>query len=113
MLEVGAYSMGIYDVKLVVKCDGKHDKKVASWRMDGNERFFVRFRLKSGQSSKEYEMTKDDCGCVGGKRIDPWLSYLTNPWNVMLPYVTYTCNTDFTRDYLLAIGVSYLDEEIV
>lgn len=105
--------MSIYDVKLVVKYKGQPDKKIASWRMDGKERLFVKFKLSNGALSDEVEIKQNNFVCVGGKRINPWFSYITNPWNVMLPYVTYYNNTPHVKEYLKLIGATQCEEEVI
>ena len=49
---------------------------------------------------------------LGGKVVEPWLSFAINSWNVMLPYITYDFNKEQAERYLESIAHTgdYFDE---
>lgn len=92
------------------KDNGKKGIKILSHRIDGSDRIW----LKLQKVEKEVQYNPDKHLIVlGGKIIEPMLSYAINSWNVMLPYITYRVDKEKVEQYIESVRYdsSYEKEE--
>ena len=90
----------------------KNGKKIENVRVDGSNRVWI----KLYDFSKEILFDENfDEIVLGGKAIEPLLSYCINEWNVMLPFITYKFNKPQCEAYVESIkydGVAYEKENV-
>ena len=75
-------------------------KKIDSFRIDGKDRIWLKIQgeLKEKKFDPENEVI-----LLGGKAIEPMLSYVFNAWNIMLPYVTYASDKEKVESYIKTV----------
>ena len=79
----------------------KRKIKIEKHRIDGSDRIW----LKLQKIDKEVQFNPETHDIVlGGKVIEPWLSYAINAWNVMLPYITYRFHKEQCEAYMQSIA---------
>lgn len=84
----------------LLKEKGKKAKKIEKHRIDGSDRIWIRVQ----GSKDEFQFNPDTQVIVlGGKVIEPMLSYAINSWNVMLPYITYRVDKAKVEAYMESI----------
>lgn len=85
---------------LRIKNNGKKGIKILSHRIDGSDRIWL--KLQNVEKEVQYNADKHLI-VLGGKVIEPMLSYAINAWNVMLPYITYRSDKEKTEKYMESI----------
>jgi hypothetical protein len=84
-------------------------RRIEKIRINGRDEIFFHFY----RDSEEHQFNPETHNIMlGGKIIEPWLSYAINSWNVMLPYITYGFNKEQVERYLESIAHTgdYFDE---
>lgn len=98
------------EFKFILKEKDKSPVKIIEYNIDGNDRIWLLL-----QNSKERIQfnPKKQVIVLGGKVIEPWLSYAFNKWNVMLPYITYRVDKLKAEEYIKSISLceNYEKEE--
>ena len=82
--------------------DGSNNKgiKILNYRIDGSDRIWL--KLQKVEKELQYDSNKHLI-VLGGKIVEPMLSYAINSWNVMLPYITYRVDKEKVESYLASI----------
>jgi hypothetical protein len=103
---------GIYPIKMFLrkKDAGKKQKKIVYYKMKPQNVLII--RVEGNKNDIIYDQNIHII-TIGGKKIMPFYSYLINPWNVMLPFITYEEDYESVKDYLRKIGSSLYEEKNV
>jgi hypothetical protein len=87
-------------LKFLLKEKEKRARKIVDYRIDGSDRIW----LKLYKETKEIQFNPNTQVIVlGGKVIEPMLSYAINSWNVMLPFITYRVDKEKVEAYIESI----------
>jgi hypothetical protein len=78
-------------------------KKIISFTIDARDNIILSIQ---GEENERIFDSKNEEISLGGKVIEPFLSYVINKWNVMLPYITYQVDKDKVLKYLEDLGCS-------
>jgi hypothetical protein len=87
-------------LNFLLKEDGKKAIKILGHSIDGNDRIWL--KLQGFKEKVQFNKETQDI-VLGGKVVEPMLSYAINSWNVMLPYITYRMDKENVEKYLDSI----------
>lgn len=89
----------------------KKNKKILNYRINGRDEIYIKVQ---GEDSERIFNGETEEIILGGKIIEPMLSYAINSWNVMLPYITYSFHKEQVEKYLESIkyAPTYEKEDI-
>ena len=86
----------IFSVKSIEDKKSKA-KKIESYRIDGSDRIWL--TVQGEEKERMFNPQVEEI-LLGGKVIEPYLSYVINSWNVMLPFITYQNDKEIVLEYL-------------
>lgn len=78
-------------------------KKIINFTIDARDNIIL--SIQGEEKERIFDSSKEEIS-LGGKVIEPLLSYVINKWNVMLPYITYQVDKDKVLKYLEEMGCS-------
>lgn len=79
----------------------KKSIKILNLRIDGSDRIWM--RLQGVEGEKLFNPETQEI-LLGGKVIEPMLSYAINSWNVMLPFITYAFHKEQCEAYMQSVA---------
>ena len=78
--------------------------KVIDYKIKANDDIVLTIITKDKEIKKViYNEEKHELW-LGGKKVEPYLSYAINNWNVMLPYITYSFHKNECLTYIQSIA---------
>lgn len=102
----------MFKLNFVLK--SKKDKKIKGLKIEKitiNARDEIYIRVQGAEDDELFNPEMYDI-TLGGKAVEPLLSFAINEWNVMLPYITYSFHKEQVEKYLESIAYTgtYPDE---
>lgn len=89
----------------------KKSIKILKLRIDGSDRIWMKLQGIDGE--KQFNPETQEI-LLGGKVVEPMLSYAINSWNVMLPFITYAFHKEQCEAYMQSVAykLEYEKEDI-